>query len=95
MKSVYGDANNSSGRASVDKELDLIICIIEIWGLVACLASDWFKRTFVELGALEFTLDILYTLKVMVDSLDRMKIYEQWKLKRQEPVASAAYFEGE
>ena len=66
-----------------------------MWNQVACYGSDWFKFTFVDLGALEFTLDILYTLKVMVDSLDKMKIFEQWKLRREEPQESAAYFEGQ
>ena len=52
-----------------------------------------FKVTLVEIGALEYTLDLLYTLKVMVDSLDKLGIFEQWKLRREEPEASAPYFE--
>ena len=66
-----------------------------MWNQAACFGSDWYKFTFVELGALKFTLDLLYTLKVMVDSLDKMGIFEQWKLRREEPTASAPYFEGE
>jgi len=49
---------------------------------VAAFASDWYKITLVDLGALELTLDVLHTLKLMVDSLDRLKIFEQWKLRR-------------
>ena len=30
----------------------------------------------VELGVFEFTLDVLHALKLMVDSLDRLQIYE-------------------
>ena len=67
--------------------------MIEMWGQVACFGSDWFKLTMVEVGILEYTLDLLYTLKVMVDALDRMNIFEMWKLRRDEPQASAHYFE--
>ena len=31
----------------------------------------------------------------MVDSLDKLRIFEQWKLRREEPEASAPYFEEE
>ena len=41
------------------------------------------------MGALEVTLDLLYTLKLMVDTLDQLNIFEQWKLRRDEPTAAA------
>ena len=92
---AYGLANQSDERSVLEEELEVIVCIVEVWNQVGAFASDWFKRALVELGALEFTLDILYTLKVMVDSLDHMGIFEQWKLKRQEPEATQSYFEEE
>lgn len=56
----------------------------EVWGQVAAFATDWYKETLVDLGTLEFTLDVLLCLKLMVDSLDRLNIFEQWKLRRKE-----------
>ena len=51
---------------------------------MAAFASDWYKETLVDIGALEFALDVLYCVKLMVDTLDRLGIFEQWKLRRKE-----------
>ena len=59
-----------------------MVSLSEIWGQVAAFGNDWFKFTMVELGVFEFTLDVLHALKLMVDSLDRLQIFEQWKIKR-------------
>ena len=90
---AYGLSEESIERAEIEQELSVLVCLIEMWGQVACFGSDWFKFTMVDIGMLEYTLDLLYTLKVMVDSLDRMGIFEMWKLRREEPQASAHYFE--
>lgn len=91
---AYGMSEQSAERAQIEKELDTLVCMVELWGQPACFGSDWFKFTLVELGALDLTLDLLFTLKLMVDQLDKMTIFEQWKLRREEPEASAPYFEG-
>ena len=49
-----------------------MVCLVDMWGQVAAFGNDWFKFTLVQLGALEFALDVLHTLKLMVDSLDRL-----------------------
>ena len=65
--------------------------LVQCWAQVAAFGPDWFKLTLIELGALEFTLDVLHTLKVIVDSLDRLGIFEQWKLRRDEPKQQTTY----
>lgn len=81
-------------RTNIEKDLEQLVTLVEVWGQVAAFASDWFKETLVDIGALEFALDILYCLKMMVDTLDRLGIFEQWKLRRKElPKKDAATFE--
>ena len=50
----------------------MVLCM----GQVAAFAADWFKIVLVELGALELTLDVVFALKVIVDMLDRLGIFE-------------------
>ena len=60
MTTAYGHDDESSTRNELEDELAEIVYIVQCWGQVAAFASDWYKLTLVELGALEFTLDVLY-----------------------------------
>ena len=58
--------------------------IVEIFCQVATFADDWYKHTLVLEGALEWALEIMYTLKDMVEKLESIGLFKQFKLKKNE-----------
>ena len=62
MLEVYG----SNDKAALDKlhlELDTLVSIVEIFTQVATFADDWFKKTLVDQGAIEWALNVMNVLK--------------------------------
>lgn len=57
--------------SALEMKLEAMVALIEIFTLVATYADaqedDWYKTTLVELGALEWCLDVLYQLKLIVE----------------------------
>ena len=49
---AYGHSEQTCERNEIEQELSVQVCLIEMWGQVACFGSDWFKVTLVEIGAL-------------------------------------------
>ena len=76
VKEIYG---SSKGKKSLDElhlKLDVLVGIVEIWTQVATFADDWFKKTLVELGTVEWTLNIMNVLKEMVEKLEKVGLFE-------------------
>ena len=76
LREAYGQGDQSAGREALESDLEVMVLMIEIWGQVAAFGADWFKRTLIECGAFAVTLDLLHVLKLMVDTLDKMGIFE-------------------
>jgi hypothetical protein len=55
--------------SKLEMKLEAIVALIEVFTHVATFADaqedDWYKITLVELGALEWCLDVLYSLKLI------------------------------
>lgn len=63
----------------LEMKLEAMVALIEVFTLVATFADaqedDWYKITLVELGALEWCLDLLYQLKLIQDQLESAKLF--------------------
>ena len=67
--------------------LDILTGIVEIFCQVATFADDWYKHTLVQQGALEWALEIMYTLKEIVDKLESVGLFKQFQLKKNKETA--------
>ena len=60
-------------------KVESMVGLIEVFTLLSTFADaqedDWFKHTLVDIGALEWSLDVLYSLKQIVDQLEAAKLY--------------------
>ena len=65
--------------STLEMKLEAMVALIEVFTLVATFADaqedDWYKITLVELGALEWCLDLLYQLKLIQDQLESAKLF--------------------
>ena len=83
LKQVYGDGE---GLEELHVRLDTLTGIVEIFCQVSTFADDWYKHTLVEQGALEWTLEIMNTLKEMVEKIESVGLYKQFQLKKTEEI---------
>lgn len=72
---------------NMESTLDLIcVGFFELFTQVSTFAiadeEQFYKELFVEIGVLEAASDCLYTLKLIVDRLEQLKIFEPQKLKK-------------
>ena len=73
LQQIYG------GQGDVEQlhvRLDTLTGIVEIICQVATFADDWYKHTLVQQGALEWALEIMYTLKDMVEKLESIGLFK-------------------
>lgn len=84
---IYKEYAEQSGKGkkksnqliNLEMKIEALVGLIELLTNVATFADaqddDWFKLTLAEIGALEWALDLLMTLKKITDSLEEAKVY--------------------
>ena len=76
VQEVYGTKEGQSKLDELHLALDVLIGIVEIYTQVATFADDWFKKTLVDIGAIEWSLHIMNILKEMVEKLEKAGLFE-------------------
>ena len=76
MQEVYGSKDGQVKLDQLHLKLDVLLGIIEICTQVATFADDWFKKTLVHLGAIEWTCNVLNVLKEIVEKLESAGLFE-------------------
>jgi hypothetical protein len=65
-------------------KIEAIVGLIDVFTQLATFADmqdeDWYKTTLVEIGALEWTLDLLFQMKKIVDQLEAAKLFNSQQI---------------
>ena len=64
--------------------IDLICSFIDLFSQASTYGDDWFKTTFVKIGIFRWSLDFMHDLKLIIDRLEGLKIFEPFVMRKPE-----------